>query len=529
MCVVHYPWRVAFSPEAKLQDLPVPSQDRISPTIGTFAIGEDGLIEELPGPTVRAGVGQQRVHGDFGDFVYADSVPQFHSSAPESACRRVHFALTDAFVRLSDFLYRYRYETGRLKADRSISEACEDFLKYLGEGQDFAPESLIVRIARDTSAALKDIVENPRVVLRREHEQVPLDRLQELDIHSLQDFARRPGRTAAMKAGRRQRLTGVVREETPNTFENRVVRSFVELAVRSARQYKEEMCARWPRRVECESKNPVRETDCSERVRTVYSFDLFCQQLLRSATFSTVTRMSEPATVPNYVLQQNPRYLNIWKYYQRLLRQEDVEADVWRWRRRCWADLLRFQMMLFWDSRLRRHERFVLQTSAKPFMIRETNRRGTWLCSDPFEDAAVFKADDCYITLYLLNAAELTQLTRIPEMTRLNADFYWVSLASEKQFRTRILPVWCMCPDKTWEGRRDLDGKVCSETKALMEDWSAKYPDYDFSQSVVLLPDDTPFVTDCGGHRFCRAELFSTEHLEKFFSKLDKWIGGLIR
>ena len=528
MRIIHYPWRVAFELEAQLQDLPVPPQDRISPTIGSFVVGEDGRIGEPPGPTVRAGVGQQRVHEDFGDFVYADSVPQYQAYAPEAPCRRVHFALTDAFVRLSDFLYRYRAESGRLKADRSISDACDDFWKYLGEGQDFAPESLIVRIARDTPAALKDIVESPRVVLRREHEQVPLDRIQEMDIHSLQDFARRPGRTAAMKAGHRQRLTGVVREETPNTFENRVVRSFVELAIRSARQYKEEMCARCPRRTKCESKNPVRESDCSERVRTVYSFDLFCQQLLRSSTFSTVARMSEPVSVPNYVLQQNPRYLNIWKYYQRLLRQEDVEADVWRWQRRCWADLLRMQMMLFWDSRLRRHERFVLQTSAKPFMIRETNKKGTWLCSDPFEDAVVFQADDCFVTLYLLNAEGLARLAGCPEMIMLNADFYWVALASERQFRPRIMPVWCICPDKGWEGRRDVDGLVCVETKELLEKWEKRYPGYDFSQSLVLMPDEASSVTDRDGHRFCRAELFSTSHVEKFFVKMEKWIGGLI-
>ena len=529
MRIVHYPWRVAMSSETPCQDLPTPSQGHISPTIGAFAVGDNGSVNELPGPTVRTGVGQQRVHEDFGDFVYSDCAPQYQSYSPETPCRRVHAALTDAFVRLSDFLYRYREKTGRLRADRSIHEACRDFLDYLGEGKDFAPESLIVRIARDLPPSLKDIVENPRVVLKREHEQVPLDRLQELDTHALQDYARRPGRTAAMKAGQRQRLTAVVREESPNTFENRVVRAFVELSIRSARQYKDEMCARCPRRASCGSKNPLREFECSERVRTVYSFDLFCQQLLRAPTFVPVARMVEPVTTPNYVLLQNPRYLNVWKYYQRLLRQEDVEADVWRWRRRSWADILRMYMILYWDSCLKKRKGFVLQTSRKPFMIRETNSRGVWLCSDPFEDAIVFCANDCYVTLYLLNANGLVQLTGMDDLGRLNADFYWVALASEGQFRTRIMPVWCMCPDRNWEAANPFDELVCLETKSLLMDWARRYNDYDFSQSLVVCPDDHPSVSDRDSHRFCRAELFTIEHMDKFFQKMDKWIGGLIR
>ena len=529
MRIVHYPWRVAMPPATSCQDLPAPSQGHISPTIGAFAICDDGTVNELPGPTVRPGVGQQRVHENFGDFVYADSAPQYQSYSPESPCRRVHFALTDAFIRLSDFLYRYRERTGRLKADRSISEACKDFLDYLGEGKDFAPESLIVRIARDMPPSLKDIVESPRVVLKREHEQVPLDRLQELDTYALQDYARRPGRTAAMKAGHRQRLTAVVREESSNTFENRVVRAFVELSSRSARQYKEEMCSRCPRRVSCESKNPLREPRCSERVRTVHSFDLFCQQLLRATTFISVVRLVEPVTTPNYVLQQNPRYLNVWRYYQRLLRQEDVEADVWRWQRRCWADILRMYMILYWDSRLKKREGFVLQTSRKPFMIRETNSRGAWLCSDPFEDAIVFQANDCFVTLYLLNANGIAQLTGEDDLSRLNADFYWVALASEGQFRTRVMPVWCMCPDKNWESGTSLDELVCLETKSLLLDWSHRHGNYDLSQSLVICPGEQPSVVDRDGHRFCRAELFAPEHVDRFFQKMDKWIGGLIR
>ena len=44
MRIVHYPWRVAMFPETPRQDLPLPPQERISPTIGAFAVGDDGSI-----------------------------------------------------------------------------------------------------------------------------------------------------------------------------------------------------------------------------------------------------------------------------------------------------------------------------------------------------------------------------------------------------------------------------------------------------------------------------------------------------
>lgn len=44
---------------------------------------------------------------------------------------------------------------------------------------------------------------------------------------------------------------------------------------------------------------------------------------------------------PNYVLQNDSRYREIWKYYLRLLRQEDEQDRLWDWQARTWADVAR--------------------------------------------------------------------------------------------------------------------------------------------------------------------------------------------
>ena len=524
-----------MNPGHEAADLPQPPEGAVSPELGAFVTDDSGEVYELQGPTVEEGVGQVRLEDRRGDniveLLYAKSVHQYQKCSPESRCRKLHYSMTDLFVRMSDFLYQYRDKSGELLADKSISQACEDLRDYLGSRRDFAPESLIVRIARETQASIKDIVENPRVVLRREHQQVPLDRMQEIDVYALQDYARRPGRTSAMKAGHRQRLMAVVRNETPDTYENRVVRTFIELSEGAARQYKEEMCSRCPRRGVCIQKDPLQEESCpSERIKTVASFSLFCKMMLNTSHFMSVARLAEPKTQPNYVLQQNPRYLIIWKFYQRLLRQEDVESDVWKWKRRTWSDVLRLFMMYFWCERIPRIDSFVMQTSRKPFMIRPENERGGWLCSDPFEDGAVFKFNDGYVTFYILNKESVDHLIG-PEFQRLNADFFWVAKSSTNVFRTRIMPVWCFCPDESWEeGVEEKAGKVCGEIKAMLSEWQQKYQDYDLSKSVVFFPaSDCKITTLDGGHRFYEVNLFNSSDVARVFDKLQNWVEGVIK
>ena len=311
--------------------LPSPSGNVVSPEIGAFVDHGNGKFEEIPGPAIREGMGQNRVQiKDVGPFLYSSEYShQFQQEATDSFVRRCHFALTDAFIWLSGYLYRHREDSGSPLADRKLSDACSAFRGYLGSQKDFAPESLIVEIARNAPGAISSIVAGPRMVLMREHTEVPLDKIQEMDVFSLVDLARRPGRTVAMKAGPKQRLTALTRRETADTVENRVVLDFILRSARSARQYVDEMCARCPRRAGCQLHDPVVEKDCpSERVKIVATYSRHCAAWTRGGAFAEVTRLKEPRTRPNYVLQQNIRYVKVWKYYLKLLRLEDVEEDI---------------------------------------------------------------------------------------------------------------------------------------------------------------------------------------------------------
>lgn len=462
--VFHYPWRAAVKPAH--WRLPSPSGDIVSPEVGAFVDHGNGTFEEIPGPTIREGTGQNRVLiKDVGQFLYSSEYShQFQKETTDSYVRRCHFALTDAFIWLSGYLYRYREDSGSPLAERKLSEACAAFREYLGSQKDFAPESLIVEIARNAPGAISSIVAGPRMVLMREHTEVPLDKIQEMDTFSLVDLARRPGRTVAMKAGPKQRLMALTRRETADTVENRVVMDFILRSARSARQYVDEMCARCPRKEACLLHDPVVEKDCpSERVKLVAAYSRHCAAWIRSGAFAEVTHLKEPRTRPNYVLQQNIRYVKVWKYYLKLLRLEDVEEDVWRWRRAAWSDMTKMLFMMVWEERLR--PRAKLQTSRRPFMIRSANRNGRWLVPTPFEDSLVFGERGRYKTLYILSPDDAAKLTAERGLLAKNADFF-VVVAADGKFAVR--PVWAFCEDVKTQSEMDVN-RLAKEASAEID------------------------------------------------------------
>ena len=510
--VFHYPWRAAVLPAH--WRLPSPSVGVVSPEVGAFVDEGNGNFEEIPGPTIREGVGQSRVLMKNGEqFLYsAEYSHQFQKEATDSFVRRCHFALTDAFIWLSGYLYRHREDIGSPLADRKLADACVAFRGYLGSQKDFAPESLIVEIARNVPGAVASIVAGPRMVLRREHTEVPLDKIQEMDVFSLVDLARRPGRTVAMKAGPKQRLTALTRRETADTIENRVVLDFILRSARSARQYVDEMCARCPRKEACKLHDPVVEKDCpSERVKLVAAYSRHCAAWIRSGTFAEVARLKEPRTRPNYVLQQNIRYVKVWKYYLKLLRLEDVEEDVWRWRRAAWSDMAKMLFMMVWEERLK--PRAKLQTSCRPFMIRSANRNGRWFVPTPFEDSLVFGERGRYKTLYILSPNDAAKLTDERELLAKNADFFIV-VAADGKFAVR--PVWAFCGDAKTQSELDAN--------RLAKEASAEINAAGMS-GLALFPSDENVVAWTGESCAQGLNLFSSDVV---CDRLEDYLKGVL-
>ena len=509
--------------------LPSPSGNVVSPEIGAFVDHGNGKFEEIPGPAIREGMGQNRVQiKDVGPFLYSSEYShQFQQEATDSFVRRCHFALTDAFIWLSGYLYRHREDSGSPLADRKLSDACSAFRGYLGSQKDFAPESLIVEIARNAPGAISSIVAGPRMVLMREHTEVPLDKIQEMDVFSLVDLARRPGRTVAMKAGPKQRLTALTRRETADTVENRVVLDFILRSARSARQYVDEMCARCPRRAGCQLHDPVVEKDCpSERVKIVATYSRHCAAWTRGGAFAEVTRLKEPRTRPNYVLQQNIRYVKVWKYYLKLLRREDVEEDMWRWRRAAWSDMTKMLFMMVCEERLRPVAK--QQTSRRPFMIRSANRNGRWFVPTPFEDALVFGERGRYKTLYLLSPDDAVKLTGDHGLLAKNADFFIVVVtadvgrgvrgATALSGRFSVWPVWAFCGDA--KTQREMDAQ------ALAKEASAEI-DAAGMRGLVLFPSDENLSARTGEMCSLGLSLFSAD-VDAAFTLLEDYLRGVL-
>ena len=524
--VFHYPWRAAAS-SADWQ-LPSPSGNVVSPEVGAFVDYGCGEFVEIPGPAIREGTGQNRVlMKGCGEYLYSSEYShQFQNETTDSFVRRCHFALTDAFIWLSGFLYRFREDTGSPLADRKISEACAAFKEYLGSKKDFAPESLIVEIARNAPGAIASIVGGPRKVLMREHTEVPLDKIQEMDVFSLVDLARRPGKTVAMKAGPKQRLTALTRRETADTIENRVVLDFILRSARSARQYVDEMCARCPRRAACRLNDPVVEKNCpSERVKIVAAYSRHCAAWIRSGAFAEVTRLKEPRTRPNYVLQQNIRYVKVWKYYLRLLRLEDIEEDMWRWRRAAWSDMTKMLFMMVWEDRLKPHAK--LQTSRRPFMIRSVNRNGRWFVPTPFEDSLVFGERGVYKTLYMLATEDAVRLTGDKGLAKKNADFFIVVATADVGRGSRgatatgkfsVWPVWAFCGDA--KTQRAMDAQTLAKEAADEIDAAGRC-------GLVLFPADENLSAWTGETCVLGLNLFSAD-ADAAFTSIEKFLKGVL-
>lgn len=179
----------------------------------------------------------------------------------------------------------------------------------------------IVRQARLMPAHLRTLETGIRRVLRRTRERVPLDHIQEMDRGSMIWLARQPGRTTAERAGAGQRVLAIARHENFDTLENRVFRAYARLACSVARQW-------------------VREhsrANTSARYRTVAAYIRTCRRIDHGLDDLGVG-VAEPGVASNYVLMENLDYHEVWKAWERLIRQEFREDDLWAWQAQSWID-----------------------------------------------------------------------------------------------------------------------------------------------------------------------------------------------
>ena len=173
---------------------------------------------------------------------------------------------------------------------------------------------LETRLARDMPPVLSRIFDDIRKLLRRSRQLVNVSQVRQLDSGCLRWLIRQPGRCVAEKAGPRQQVMGVIREDDYNTLENRVLKDFL-LRVRTLTDcWLDEHCA------------PEFQDEPS--VKAVAHLNSLCVRGLSLEALEHVSSLTDlPA--PNFALQQDNRYARLWRAYRLVIRWSRTLEDLW--------------------------------------------------------------------------------------------------------------------------------------------------------------------------------------------------------
>lgn len=204
-------------------------------------------------------------------------------------------------------------------ASLDLAEFLQQWIRY--DDVQEARTALIVKIARAIAQTVLSIGERPRKVLRRRRAMERVASVRQIDPAGIRWLARQPGNNLAERAGPRQRVLAVIREESIETLENRVVRDFLE---RSASE-----CRTWLR-----ENSTFAGTDKHD---SVHRYSSTVRRLRKSGPLADIRR-SVGLVEPNYVLQHDERYSQVWPWYVKLLRRQQEEDRLWRWSHRTFAE-----------------------------------------------------------------------------------------------------------------------------------------------------------------------------------------------
>lgn len=331
--------------------------DAAEPVLG-FALNGDARalaqlplpLRRVPGPTVRSNSIDVRVlWQSLPERPPLKSDPQ---TAEEIAAHRLLLRAEAIWDRLRDV------DTALADPARLWDELRR---RWTEEGDDSPPKmDIIVRHATALSRTLDELDRAPRRILRRTHQQVPISRVQELDRRAMTWLVRQPGETLAERAGDRQRILAVAREENFDTLENRVLRAYAELARQVARDY-------------LERNHRKRLTS---RARRVEEFGRRCRRLARDLADRGV-RLAEPGITPNFVLQQNVKYHRVWNAWLELLNHNKILDELWRWQARSWEEFCTLAVIVALVSVP--GARIV---ASAPLSFLEEQSRGSWVQHD---------------------------------------------------------------------------------------------------------------------------------------------------
>lgn len=317
----------------------------------------DRTLSLLPFPLYRAPPFQVRLaDGTQAPVPWTDAPERFRSDAEPQ---------TDDEKRAKALMLRAEAVWDRIKdVDDLLADparlwpALRD--RWMGRDAGQPRMDMIVRHARDLSRVIEALEARRRRILRRVHRPVPVARVQEVDRRSMLWLARQPGDTLAERAGDTQRVLAVAREENFDTLENRVLRAYCDLANRHGRDYL--------------ARNRTKRQ--SLRASLVEKYAGRCQRLSRELAAQGV-RLAEPGVTPNFVLQQNAQYRQVWNGWVELLRSDRTFDELWRWQARSWDEFCGLALMVAMAG-----VRDAQPVATSPIWFRDEHHRGKWIEAD---------------------------------------------------------------------------------------------------------------------------------------------------
>jgi len=261
---------------------------------------------------------------------------------------------------------------------------------------------------------LRNILEGLRRVLRRERAMVPLDRVQEMDQATMIWLTRQPGTTLPERAGPSQRVQAVVRRESYDTGENRIVHSWCRLADAVARD--------WLRHNE--------HARASRRHGEVERLRRAARTAIRDLRELEIGVAPEDQ-LPNFVLTQDPDYREVYEAWRRLLNQKRRLDELWAWQGRTWSDFCALAVTLavrsIDGSRL---------VASSPVVLFDDHDRGAW-----------FGADRPLAVYFLENQRLVVEIQYRPRyVSKLQVPFaapIWLRIGTLDSMEiSRRIPVW---------------------------------------------------------------------------------------
>ncbi|MBF0230619.1 MAG: DUF2357 domain-containing protein [Desulfamplus sp.] len=258
--------------------------------------------------------------------------------------------------------------------------------------------ALIVKIAEKMQEILEKISRNPRRRLMRDNQLQNIQKIQEIDSNSLRWIARQPGKTIPEKGGTKQKIMAVVRVSSFDTLENRIFKDFLKRSIEASFKYIREY-------------NHF-ENSKSTRFRNVKKFNILSQKIINAPFLNDVQKI-ESVIQPNYVLQSGEHYKDLWKWYQRLVKQDYEIDNAWAWQSRLWSNIAALLVSIVLSGGSAEEDNGQKKNNhieIKPIANSEARFRseqifGSWLFSESIPGPCWFEYDNKIYVIEAINSS----------------------------------------------------------------------------------------------------------------------------